>query len=119
MAVKSYRDLFVWQKAHKAALRVFELFKKTRKTAATYEFWKQTIRAAFSIPANIAEGYHSHRGKTFVSKLEISRGETGEIDYWLLVLFEIGEIDKEMYQALAQDYTEVLVMLNSLIQKSS
>ncbi|KKU83144.1 MAG: hypothetical protein UY10_C0014G0001, partial [Microgenomates group bacterium GW2011_GWA2_47_8] len=65
-----------------------------------------------------AEGYHSHRGKTFVSKLEIARGETGEIDYWVLVLFEIGEIDKETYQTLAQDYTEILVMLNSLIQKS-
>lgn len=119
MSVRSYRDLFVWQKAHKNALRIFNLFKSAKKTSATYEIWRQALRATFSIPANIAEGYHSHRGKTFVSKLEIARGETGEIDYWLLVLFEIGEINKDTYIELSQEYKEILLMLNALIQKSS
>ena len=117
--IKHYTDLIVWQRSHQLALRIFALYKKANKTSATYEIWKQALRSAFSIPANIVEGYHSHRGKNFVSKLEISRGETAEIDYWLLVLFEIAEIDKNTYESLAQDYLEILLMLNSLILKSA
>lgn len=117
--IKTYRDLLVWQKAHKAALKIFVLYSKTKKTSATYEIWKQCLRAAFSIAANIAEGYHSHRGKNFISKLEIARGETGETDYWCFVLFEIKEITINEYNELAQEYREILLMLNSLIKKIS
>lgn len=117
--IKSYKDLLVWQKAHKTALRIFYLYKKAKKSSANYEIWKQCLRAAFSIAANIAEGYHSHRGKTFISKLEIARGEAGETDYWTLVLFEIAELEQREYIEISKEYREIILMLNSLIQKSS
>ena len=115
--VKHYKDLIVWQKAHEAALKILALYKKARKTSATYEIWKQCLRAAFSVPANIVEGYYGHRGKNFISRLEISRGEAGETDYWMFVLFEINEVTKEEYEELRSMYNEVIAMLTAIISK--
>jgi len=75
------------------------------------------LRACFSVPANIAEGFHSHRGKSFASHLEIARGSTGETDYWLVVLFEIGQIDKAKAELLRQECKEIIGMLTGLIGK--
>ncbi len=117
--VQNYRDLLVWQKAHKAALRMFALFQKAKKTAATYEIWKQCLRAAFSVPANIVEGFHSHTGRNFSSKLEIARGEAAEIGYWVLVLFEIGEIERGVFEEFDGEYWEIIRMLTTMINKRS
>ena len=118
MGIKSYQDLVVWQRSHKAALKIFILYKRTKKTSATYEIWKQGLDAAFSVPANIVEGFHAHRGKNFISKLEISRGEAAETGYWVLVLKEIHEIEENQYKELSQEYLEIVMMLTSLIQKN-
>lgn len=119
MGIKHYKDLLVWQKSHHIALKLFVLYKKAIKTTATYQIWKQCLDSAFSVPANIVEGFHSHRGKNFVSKLEISRGEAAETGYWILVLFEIGEISKDQYEEFSSEYREILLMLTSLITKIS
>lgn len=116
---QNYRDLLVWKKSHKAALRVLSLFQKAKKTTATYEIWKQCLRAAFSVPANIVEGFHSHTGKNFSSKLEIARGEAAEAGYWIFVLFEIKETDRNVFEELDGEYWQVIRMLTTMINKRS
>lgn len=115
--VKSYKDLKVWQKAHKVAMKVLRLFKKAKKTSATYEIWKQALDAVFSVPGNIVEGYYSHKGANYAAKLSVARGEAGEADYWLFVLSEIGDISETEYEQLSQDLTEVIRMLSGLRNK--
>lgn len=115
--IKSYQDLQVWQRSNKIALEVYKLSKAKKKSFSDWEIWKQTISAAFSTPANIAEGYHSHRGKNFASHLEIARGSLGETDYWILVLNEIGQIGKEKSEELRKECQELIAMLTSLISK--
>jgi four helix bundle protein len=56
VTIESYRDLLVWQEAMAAAEDVY------RATAGAPSSWQfalasQTLRAAASVPANIAEGY--------------------------------------------------------------
>lgn len=77
--IQSFKDLVVWQISHDLALKIFRLSKNTTKTSLNYEIWKQALRSAFSGPANIVEGYYSHKGKTYISHLEIARGSVGEI----------------------------------------
>lgn len=115
--IKNYKDLIVWQKSHHLAMQIYRYFIKAKKTAATYEIWKQCLSAAFSVPANIVEGYYGHFGRGFVSKLTISKGEAGEAEYWLYVLAEIKEIPQENYLSLSQEYLEVILMINSLKTK--
>lgn len=118
MIIRSYKDLIVWQKSHLIALKILTLFKKAKKTGATYEIWRQCLDSAFSVPANIVEGFHGHRGKSFAAKLEISRGEAAEAGYWVLVLFEIRELDEADYKYLSNIFQEILAMLTSLINKN-
>lgn len=115
--IKSYQDLIVWQRAHKLAVELYKLSKLKKKGFSDWEIWKQTISAAFSVPANIAEGFHSHRGKSFASHLEISRGSAGECDYWILVLVEIGQIEADRSKLLRQECKEIIAMLTGLINK--
>lgn len=115
--VKSYKDLIVWQKAHKIAMEVLSLFRNTKKDAATYEIWRQTVTAIFSVPANIVEGFYSHKGANYAAKLNVAKGEAGETDYWLLVLTEIGDITKQKYESLSESLIEVIKMLSGLRNK--
>lgn len=115
--VKSYKDLLVWQKSHQLALAIYKLSLNSKRNLANFDIWSQALRSAFSGPANIVEGYHSHKGKSFISYLEVSRASSKETEYWVLVLFETGNITKEEYESLAQGYCEVDLMLNSLIKK--
>ena len=115
--IKSYQDLQVWQRSHRLALELYKLSKIKKKSFTDWEIWKQAISAAFSTPANISEGFHSHRGKNFASHLEISRGSLAETDYWLLVLYEISQLDKSDTERLRKECQEVIAMLTSLISK--
>lgn len=115
--IQSYKDLLVWQKAHKLAIAILRLSRQSKRNQENFFIWGQILRAAFSVPANIVEGYHSHKGKNYVSKLEIARGEAGETEYWLFVLFEIADLDDKTYNTLSQECLEVILMLSSLIRK--
>ncbi len=115
--VESYKDLLVWQKSHHLALQILKLSKKTQRSKENYFIWSQLLRAAFSVPANIVEGYYSHRGKNYISKLEIARGEAGETEYWLLVLLEIAELEEIVYNNFSDECKEVILMLSSIIKK--
>ena len=116
--VTSYQDLLVWQRSHRLALELYKLSKIKKKNFTDWEIWKQAISAAFSVPANIAEGFHSHRGKSYASHLEISRGSAGETEYWILVLVEIGQIDQATGENLRRESREIIAMLTGLIGKS-
>jgi four helix bundle protein len=115
--VETYKDLLVWQKSHHLAIQILKLSKETKRSKENYFIWSQLLRSAFSVPANIVEGYYSHRGKNYVSKLEIARGEAGETEYWLCVLLEIADLEKIVYNNFSEECKEVILMLSSIIKK--
>jgi four helix bundle protein len=49
--------------------------------------------------------------------LTIARREATETDYWLLLSYELGYIDKEAYQEIESGYSEIRAMLTSIISK--
>ena len=53
---QSFRNLLVWQKAHRFVLAIYEFISHFPKQE-TYGLSLQMRRAAVSIPANIAEGF--------------------------------------------------------------
>lgn len=115
--IKGYRDLQVWKRSHKLVLEIYRLSKKDRKSFGDLEIWRQVITSAFSVPANIAEGYHSHRGKSFKSHLEIARGPAGEAEYWIIVLYDLGLISSDTHKRITKEYGEIIAMLTSLTSK--
>jgi len=73
MALKSYRDLEVWQKGVDLVVLLYQLT-KLFPDDERYGLISQIRRAAVSIPANIAEGYgRTHRGD-YLRHLSIAKG---------------------------------------------
>lgn len=116
--IKSYRDLVVWQRAMDLATRIYELTKSFPRQEE-YRITAQMIRAAISIPANIAEGYVRNTRKDYANFIGIARGSSAELET-LLMLTSRSKIApvSEVEPTLALN-EEVSRMLNVLRQRLS
>lgn len=63
-------------------------------------FVNQVLRSCSSIGANSFEAKYAQSKADFVHKLEIALKECYETQYWLEILFSIGEIDETIYKRL-------------------
>jgi len=89
--VKSFRDLVVWQKAHKF---VIETYKITTSFPSEERFGltSQMRRAAISIPANLAEGFVKRSIKDKCNYYNIAQGSLSELQYYLILSKDLGYI---------------------------
>jgi four helix bundle protein len=94
---RTFRDLIVWNKAHRFVLDIYKLtsnFPRSEK----YGLVQQMRRAAVSIPANIAEGY-TRRGKTDKARfMNIAASSLEESRYYLILTHDLdyGKTDRLM-----------------------
>src|SRR5207249_922227 len=82
--IKTFCDLEVWRKAHRVVLDVYKLtnpFPKSERFGVV----SQLRRAAYSIPANIAEGFGRRSTKELLHFLAVSNGSLEELRYFLLL----------------------------------
>ena len=88
-AAQTFRDLVVWQKAHKFVLAIYRLT-ESFPDREKYGLAHQMRRAAVSIPANIAEGF-GKRSKAEKSRfLNIAEGSLEECRYYLILAHDLG-----------------------------
>src|SRR5262245_28097104 len=83
-AIKSYRDLLVWQKAIDLVVESYRATAQFPKSE-TYGLISQIRRAATSIPANIAEGYGRGSRKDYTQFLFIAQGSLKELETHFIV----------------------------------
>jgi four helix bundle protein len=88
LATKDFRELKVWQKAHRS-----------------------------SIPANLAEGCGRGGDADFGRFCSIAMGSASEPEYDLLLAKDLKLITPKHYEELAQRTVEVKRMLSALVQK--
>ncbi len=82
--VRSYRDLDVWRMGMDLAEQVYrltQLFPREEQFRMT----SQLIRAATSVPANIAEGRMRSTRKDFSNFISIARGSLAETETYLVL----------------------------------
>ena len=89
MAVESYRDLTVWQRAIELVELVYKLAAKLPREEK-YGLISQLQRAAISIPSNIAEGHARESTKEYLRYLLIARGSMAELETQLLLCVRLG-----------------------------
>jgi four helix bundle protein len=115
MGVNSFKELIVYQKAHKLAMDVFKItqsFPKEEKFSLT----DQIRRSSRSVSSCIAESWAKRRYiRHFVSKLTDSLGEEYETEDWLAYSKDCAYITENVYQGLLSEYDEVRKMLISMI----
>lgn len=113
MAVNSYRDLKVWQKAMElvvASYRITTLLPKTE----VYGLASQIQRAAVSIPANIAEGHGRDHLGDYLHHLSMAKGSLMELETHLLIASSLSYLGKDDLEQVFMRTAELGKMLAGL-----
>ena len=114
-AIKSYRDLIVFQKAYKVSMEIFKISKGFPKEEK-YSLTDQIRRSSRSVTSNLCEAWAKKIYiKSFVSKLSDSLGEEYETEGWLDYSKDCGYIDPKTHADLLSQYDEVRKMLIAMI----
>jgi four helix bundle protein len=114
--MKDFRQLIVWQKAHKLTLGVYKATANFPQ-AELYGLTSQTRRAVASIPANIAEGCGRDGDAELARFLQIAMGSASELEYHLLLARDLNFLKDTEYEPLQAELIEVKRMLTSFIKK--
>ena len=112
--MKDFRKMQVWHKGHKLALEIYKLTAKFPKEEI-YGLSSQIRRAAVSIPTNIAEGCGRGSAKELKQFITISMGSASEVEYQILLSYELCYMDRKTYDNLNSDIQEIKKMLSSYI----
>ena len=114
--MRDFRKLEVWEKAHRLTLQIYGI---TRDFPSDERFGlaAQVRRAATSVPTNIAEGCGRDGQKELARFMNIAAGSASEVEYQLLLAFDLNYIQNEKYSELNEQVNEVKRMLNSFIKK--
>jgi four helix bundle protein len=82
--IKDFEDLRVWQSAHALVLAVYCLT-KTFPKEEMFGLTSQMRLAAFSVPANIAEGFGRSGKKEKANFYNIALGSLSELRYYFIL----------------------------------
>ena len=110
--MKNFKELDVWKFAFeisKAVFRMVDTFSKEDQ----WTIGKQMIRAAISIPSNIAEGSSRSSEKEYNRFIEISLGSAFELETQLLIAKSTGRCNQELVDNTMTLLLRVQKMLNS------
>ena len=111
--MQDFKKLLVWRRAHELTLASFRAFEKTPRSSFT-GLRAQLLRAAASVPANIAEGCGKRTTADLIRFLQIAHGSAQELEYHLILARDLGLIRGEVHDRLANRTLEVRRMLYGL-----
>lgn len=115
-AIKSWKDLLVWQKSHALTLDIFKMV-RAFPPDEKYRVTDQLCRAVSSIPTNIAEGKGRGTMAEYRQFLIIARGSLEETRYLCLLAKDLGYMPSTAHQDIESRSEEISRMLNALIAK--
>jgi four helix bundle protein len=98
-AVRSFRDLWVWQSAMDLAAAIYELTGSFPQSE-TFGLSSQIQRAAASVAANIAEGHARRNLREYLHFLSIARGSLAEVETYLELVVRLAYASPERVQQL-------------------
>ena len=82
-----------------------------------YRLTNQLLRAAISIPANIAEGQRRSTRKDYAKFISIAHGSTAEVETFLIVASRVKYASDEKIRPHLEAADEISRMLNALRQR--
>lgn len=114
--MQDFRELKVWEKAHRLVLRVYKASASFPKDEL-YGLTSQIRRSSASVATNIAEGCGRGENAELGRYLQIAMGSASELEYQLLLAHDLGFMNSPQYNALARQVVEIKRMLAVLLQK--
>jgi len=116
VAIKSYRDLRVWQKAMDLVLESYGIVTHLPKNEF-YGLATQIQRAAVSIPANIAQGHGREHLGDYVHHLFCANGSLMELETHFLIARKLSSITEAQLEPILRSTAELGHVLAGLMSK--
>ena len=112
-AIRSHRDLLVWQKSMDLVIEVYK-HTKSFPRSEDYALTSQLTRAAVSIPSNVAEGHARGSVRDYAHFLSIARGSLMETETLLTIACRVGYLQQDLVRPTFSLITEISKMLTAL-----
>src|SRR5262245_2329883 len=111
--MRDFRELKVWQRAHRLALGVF---RHSRRFPVEERFGltAHLRKSATSVASNIAEGCGREGERELSRFLIIAAGSASEIEYQLLLAHDLEYLPSNVYADLNNQVVEIKRMLGRL-----
>jgi four helix bundle protein len=113
-----FREIKEWEKAHELTVAVYQVtssFPEEELMGLT-----QQIRLACSaIPIKIAQGCNREERQTQLDFLELAKDAAIEVEYYLLLCYELEFLQTSNYDRLVSGVVEVKELLENTIEKLS
>jgi four helix bundle protein len=106
-----YESLVAWQRADAFFLEVHRLTRQKLPTFEQYELARQIRRAAYSVPANIAEGNSRQHDRDALHFFNIAIASLAEAGYGLRAARRLGYLlpnDIERFESLVRQTAAAL-----------
>jgi four helix bundle protein len=113
MAINSYRDLIVWQKAMRLTEQIYRA-SSCFPRSELFGLRAQIQRCAVSIPSNIAEGHARESTREYLRFLSIATGSAAELQTQIDLANRLMYIDAALKESLLEQAGEVMKMLHGL-----
>ena len=91
MAIKSFKEIIVWQKAHQLCLLIYEVTAKFPKEEE-FGLKSQLRRNGVSVPSNFVEGYKRRSKNDAIHFYVIAESSLEEMKYQLILSKDLGYI---------------------------
>ncbi len=113
--IKSFTDLNAWKEGHKLVIEIYRITKDFPKEEL-FGLTNQIRRAAVSITSNIAEGFSRQSPKEKMQFYYIAQGSLTELQNQLLISLDIGYVDQNKFDKIAELTVVVHKLINGLIK---
>jgi four helix bundle protein len=110
-----HQTLVVWQRADNLCVHLYRVTQERFPRDEKYGLAAQVRRAAYSVAANIAEGYADPSNRWRMRYLRISLGSLAEVGYALHLAHRLQYVESEHYAALEKEVAAVAAPLHGLI----
>jgi len=106
----NFKNLKVWQKSVDLAVKIYKVTAEF-PTSEKFGMTSQMRRACVSVPSNIAEGTAKSSSKSFSNSLEISLGESFELETQMIIAERVNLISEDIAQELESNISEIQRMI--------
>ncbi len=120
-AVRSFRDLVVWQRAVELTVAIYQV-EKEFPNEERFGLTSQIRRASVSVASNIAEGHGRNSIGEFRQFLGVARGSNFEVQTQLILSRKLelaGEKSLGICESLSDEIERMLVALSASLDKAA
>ena len=111
-----HHSLVAWQRADDLFITLHKLSIKSFPSFERYELGSQLRKAAYSVPANIAEGYGRRDRRERLHFLDIAAASLAEVAYCVHAASRLGYLEGSSMTVLEKDLNGVGAPLTGLIR---